>query len=67
MLPKLSGAKRAAEMLRPRGRPKSDVTCVAISLRLQPDTLDAWKASGAGWQTRVAAVLAAHAPHAKAR
>ncbi len=29
----------------------------AISLRLSPDTLARWKATGPGWQTRMAKVL----------
>jgi len=64
-LPKLFGAERAAEMLKPRGRPKLDEPKVAISLRIAPAVLDAWKSTGAGWQTRMAAALAAKAPHAK--
>jgi uncharacterized protein (DUF4415 family) len=58
VLPELFGAKIAAEMLKPRGRPKSDGSKVAISLRLPPETLAAWKATGPGWQTRMAARLA---------
>ncbi len=50
-----------------RGRPKAESPRVAISLRLPPDVLDAWKATGAGWQTRMAAMLASHAPHTKTR
>ncbi len=34
------------------GRPKSDVTKVPVTLRVDPDTLAAYKATGAGWQTR---------------
>ena len=50
-----------------RGRPKAAAPKVAISLRLAPDVLAAWKSTGAGWQTRMAATLAAKAPHAKVR
>jgi uncharacterized protein (DUF4415 family) len=57
VLPKIFGAKAAAEMLKPRGRPKSPDAKVAISLRLPPDTLARWKATGPGWQTRMAEVL----------
>ena len=35
---------------------------VAIQLRLPPDVLAAWKATGAGWQTRMAEDLTRHAP-----
>jgi len=33
-----------------------------VTLRLEQDTLARWRASGAGWQTRIAHVLAQHAP-----
>ena len=57
VLPKIFGARTAAAMLRPRGRPKSPDSKVAISLRLTPETLARWKATGPGWQTRMADVL----------
>ena len=57
VLPKIFGARRAAAMLKPRGLPKSPASKVAISLRLPPDTLARWKATGPGWQTRMADVL----------
>jgi len=57
VLPKIFGARVAAAMLKPRGRPKSPDAKVAISLRLPPDTLARWKATGPGWQTRMAKVL----------
>lgn len=57
VLPKIFGARTAAKMLKPRGRPKSPEAKVAISLRLSPDTLARWKATGPGWQTRMAKVL----------
>jgi uncharacterized protein (DUF4415 family) len=66
VLPGLFGAKVAAEMLRPRGRPKSPDSKVAISLRVAPDVLERWKASGAGWQTRMAESLKRHAPGRRA-
>ena len=39
VLPKIFGARTAAAMLKPRGRPKSPDSKVAISLRLPPETL----------------------------
>lgn len=57
VLPKLFGARAATAMLKPRGRPKSADSKVAISLRLRPETLARWKATGPGWQTRMAEVL----------
>jgi uncharacterized protein (DUF4415 family) len=56
-LPELVGDVAATRLLKPRGRPKSDNTRLAISLRLPPDTLARWKATGPGWQTRMAEVL----------
>jgi uncharacterized protein (DUF4415 family) len=57
VLPKIFGARAAAAMLKPRGRPKSSDARVAISIRLPPETLARWKATGPGWQTRMAEVL----------
>jgi uncharacterized protein (DUF4415 family) len=57
VLPKVFGARAAAAMLKPRGRPKSSDSKIAISLRLPPDTLARWKATGPGWQTRMADIL----------
>lgn len=57
VLPKIFGTRAAAAMLKPRGRPKSPDSKVAISLRLPPETLARWKATGPGWQTRMAEIL----------
>ena len=54
LLPKLFGGAAAEELLRPRGRPKSGNSRVAISLSLPAETLAQWKATGPGWQTRMA-------------
>ncbi len=43
-----------------RGRPPGSVSATAkqpVKLRLDPDLLAALRASGAGWQTRVNAIL----------
>ena len=56
-LPELVGDAAAARLLKPRGRPKSGNARLAISLRLPPDTLARWKATGPGWQTRMAEVV----------
>lgn len=44
------------------GRPKSANPKIAVSLRLDPDVVAAFKASGQGWQSRINAALrkAAH-------
>jgi uncharacterized protein (DUF4415 family) len=47
---------------RKRGRPVVGEAKTAISLRVPDSVLTRWRASGPGWQTRAAAVLAAHAP-----
>ena len=44
-------------MKRPRGRPKADETKVFTAIRLDADLLDAFKATGKGWQTRMNAAL----------
>lgn len=41
------------EKLLRRGRPLAEVTKTPIKLRLDPDIIDAFKASGRGWQTRM--------------
>jgi uncharacterized protein (DUF4415 family) len=55
-------ARPAREVLSPEvmaafknkgGRPKADAPKVPVSLRLDQDVVDAWKATGAGWQTRI--------------
>lgn len=57
VLPGLFGKKQAETMLKRRGRPKSDSSRTSISLRLPPETLARWKATGPGWQTRMAETL----------
>ena len=40
-----------------RGRPKAEVTKERITIRLSPDVVGAFRATGAGWQTRIDAAL----------
>jgi uncharacterized protein (DUF4415 family) len=40
-------------LTRGRGRPKSQDAKVAVKLRIDPDVLAAYRASGPGWQTRM--------------
>ena len=42
-----------AAVARPRGRPRIDRPKVLLTLRVDADVLDAFKASGPGWQTRM--------------
>lgn len=39
------------------GRPKAAETKERITIRLSPDVLDAFRGTGAGWQTRIDTVL----------
>lgn len=52
-LPKLLGPDLAAEMLKPRGRPKAAATKAHVNLRLDADVVEAFRATGRGWQTRI--------------
>ncbi len=40
-----------------RGRPEAEVTKERITIRLSPDVVGAFRATGAGWQTRIDAAL----------
>ncbi len=40
-----------------RGRPKAAITKERITIRLSPDVLGAFRATGQGWQTRVDVAL----------
>ncbi len=44
-------------ILRLGGRPKAEVTKERITIRLSPDVMTAFKATGKGWQSRIDAVL----------
>lgn len=46
---------KAAEVK--RGRPKAEVTKVSTTIRLDPDVLEAFRAEGPGWQSRINAAL----------
>ena len=45
-----------------RGRPSSGNPRQLLSLRLQPQIIEKWRASGPGWQTRMVKVLEQSAP-----
>lgn len=42
-----------ATMLKPRGRPRKEITKAPVNIRLSPDVVEAFRATGRGWQTRV--------------
>jgi len=45
--------KAIADAMLKRGRPRKEVTKAPINIRLSPDVVDAFRATGRGWQTRV--------------
>lgn len=48
----------ARAIVKKGGRPKLENPRQMISLRLPPDVIERWKATGPGWQTRMAETLA---------
>lgn len=56
-----------AEHKRQVGRPKLENAKIAVSLRLDPDVLAAYKATGAGWQKRIGETLAKGAAKLRSR
>jgi uncharacterized protein (DUF4415 family) len=53
---------RRGDKLVRRGRPKLLNPRRLLSLRLPPEVIAGWKASGPGWQTRMAQVLEKSTP-----
>jgi len=53
VLPQIFGAKVAAQMLKPRGRPPLPNPKEQINIRLSQRVLAAFRATGKGWQTRI--------------
>jgi uncharacterized protein (DUF4415 family) len=47
----------AATVTRGRGRPPVSVKRPTLNMRVDAEVLDAFKATGAGWQTRINALL----------
>ena len=56
-LPQIFGEKVAEEMLKPRGRPRVEFPKERITIRLSPDVVQAFRATGEGWQTRIDTAL----------
>jgi uncharacterized protein (DUF4415 family) len=52
-LPALTSAMLARAIMNKGGRPVSTNPRKLISLRLPVDVIERWKATGAGWQTRM--------------
>ena len=53
-LPELTDEMLARAVFKKAGRPRSANPKQMISLRLPPDVVARWKATGPGWQTRMA-------------
>ena len=53
-LPELTDEMFARTVYRKAGRPRSANPRQMISLRLPPEVIARWKATGPGWQTRMA-------------
>jgi uncharacterized protein (DUF4415 family) len=52
--------QRLGEKVVRGGRPPLDLTKRLVSLRLDQDVIDAFRASGPGWQSRINAALRKH-------
>lgn len=57
VLPEIFPPALARQMLKPRGRPKAEVTKERITIRLSPEVVEAFRATGDDWQTRMDAAL----------
>jgi uncharacterized protein (DUF4415 family) len=57
-LPQLTEEMRARAVVKKGGRPRSANPRQLISLRLPPEVVARWRATGPGWQTRMAERLA---------
>lgn len=53
--------RRGTKVVR-RGRPRLENPKQLLSLRLPPQVIASWKATGPGWQTRMAQVLESSTP-----
>ena len=53
-LPELTEDMLSRAVFKKAGRPRSVNPKQMISLRLAPEVIDKWKATGPGWQTRMA-------------
>jgi len=56
--------RRGQKVVR-RGRPRLANPKQLLSLRLPPEVIASWKATGPGWQTRMAKVLESSTPRSR--
>jgi uncharacterized protein (DUF4415 family) len=61
-LPELTDDMLARGKVNKGGRPRADNPKKLISIRLPEDVIAEWRATGSGWQTRIAEKLARVAP-----
>lgn len=61
-LPELTGDMLARGVVKRAGRPLATNPRRQVTIRLPESVLAAWKASGPGWQTRMAELLGERAP-----
>jgi len=61
-LPELTDEMLARGRVNKGGRPRSPNPKRLISIRLTEDVIERWRASGPGWQTRMAEKLTKSAP-----
>lgn len=61
-LPELTDEMLARGKVNKGGRPRAANPKRLISIRLTEDIIERWRASGPGWQTRMAEELTRHAP-----
>jgi uncharacterized protein (DUF4415 family) len=57
-LPELTEEMLSRAVVNKGGRPRSESPRQLISLRLPPEVIERWRATGPGWQTRMAERLA---------
>ena len=51
------GVEKFAQAKLERSRPKAAITKTSVTLRLDPDVLETFRATGKGWQSRMNAAL----------
>ena len=61
-LPELTDEMFARGVINKGGRPRSENPKRLISIRLTEDVIQRWRATGPGWQTRMAEKLSRTAP-----
>jgi uncharacterized protein (DUF4415 family) len=61
-LPELTDEMFARGVINKGGRPRSENPKRLISIRLTEDVIQRWRATGPGWQTRMAEKLSRLAP-----